>query len=527
MSTDTFLAEVRRLEAAGSRLTGSESHRALVAHVAAQLAELGLEVQHDRHTFTRWDAPRARERLSLNVDGADVEISAAFPYSGTTGVAGVSGRLQLIRGLRKNWSTARGALAVIEVPHCALPWDVLVGAWDRQPRHKPFLNPVVSAALFGPKLDAARKAGVVGVVAVWRGMSTACAARQYVPFTEPYHDLPAVWVVGHSAERILAAARAGSHARLVLDAVLTPGCTTETVWALSPGASANETILVVTHSDGTNAVEENGHIALLELARDAVERPHQRAIVYVYTTGHLRIPAVTQHGQATSAWLNAHRDLWAGGRGQARALAGLAMEHFGAREFRDDSVRETYAPTGRPEPELLYATTRQLRDLALEEWSGADPDGPRIWAPGPLIHFGEGEPLFQRRIPAIALCTGPQHLLAERDDDFVDIDILRRQVESFRRLQRRLDAAPALSLGVVKAPSQWRRLIAIMRVALVALRATRGRVRPSSATESRREAVDGQLRAIHIRPLSCDEDRSTPICEQSGRERIKNLPLLS
>jgi hypothetical protein len=237
------------------------------------------------------------------------------------------------------------------------------------------------------------------------------------------------------------------------------------VWAVSRGET-NETILVVTHSDGTNAVEENGHIGLLELARDAVLRPHRRNIVFVLTAGHLRIPAVSAHGQATSAWLEKHRDQWIGGPGNARAVAGLVIEHLGARKILG-------AASTQLEPELLYATTPELRDLVVKTWSGAGPAADSVYAPGPLIHFGEAEPLYERGIPAIALVSAPQYLLAERDGSGIDVTLMSRQIESFRQLQRSLDGAPAGSLGVVSKASKWQQLKARVRVALIVLRATR------------------------------------------------------
>ena len=55
--------QLRFLEALGSRLTGSPAHKALIEDVAARLAELGLEVQRDRHQFARWDVPYDHEHL--------------------------------------------------------------------------------------------------------------------------------------------------------------------------------------------------------------------------------------------------------------------------------------------------------------------------------------------------------------------------------------------------------------------------------------------------------------------------------
>jgi hypothetical protein len=223
-----------------------------------------------------------------------------------------------------------------------------------------------------------------------------------------------------------------------------------TVWAAVEGTRRpQETVLVVTHSDGTNVVEENGHIGLLHLAREVMAQPPQRTIVFVFTAGHLRIPAVTSHGQATSRWLTDHRDWWAGGPGQRRAVSGLVIEHLGALEYRDDPATGDYGPTGHGEPEVLYASTRELRMLADIEWRGVEPGPTRVSIPNELIQFGEGQPLYLERIPNISLVTIPQYLLSTEPGDYVDVKLLQRQVDSFARLLRRLDTLPPASVGSI------------------------------------------------------------------------------
>ncbi|MFK4853628.1 hypothetical protein ACI3KT_18515, partial [Microbacterium sp. ZW T6_19] len=171
------------------------------------------------------------------------------------------------------------------------------------------------------------------------------ARGQYLPFTRPHQGVPAVWVPESEGDRILAAARRGDQATLTLEATRHHGATMDTVWAVSPGAGphADESILVVTHSDGGNAIEENGHIGLLALAQDAATIPHDRTIVFVLTAGHLRIPAVTLHGQATTAWLQAHPEMWDADAAGLTAVAGLVIEHLGARRRRDDFPRTGHA----------------------------------------------------------------------------------------------------------------------------------------------------------------------------------------
>jgi len=472
---DDFAEQVDYLDRLGPRPTSNDAHRTLVDDVAKRLAALGLTVNRDPHRFTRWDAPRDDAHLNLTVGGRPVPISSAYPYSGTTGRVGVTGRLHPIRGgLRKNWAAAAGGVAVVQVRHFPFPYDLWVSEWDGPAARDEFDNPVLSATLNGPNLAAARKAGVTAVIAVWKGLPDSVAAGQYLPFTNGYHDLPAVWVAERDGQDLLGAARAGAEAHLVLDAAVIPFSESDTVWAVSEGESTEETILIVTHSDGTNSVEENGHIGLLELARQATAARHRRTMVFVLTTGHLRIPAVAQHGQATSAWFDAHPDLWAGRPGQARAVAGLVIEHLGARHYATDPVTNAYSPTGRAEPELLYATTPETAAIARRDWNTSTPAQTHVSKPSPLIHLGEGETLYERRIPAVALVTAPEYLLAELDGPLVDVDLLERQVDGFARLLRTLDsAADPAQLGTVTLPSTARKTLSRLRALGILARRSR------------------------------------------------------
>src|SRR5215212_7078388 len=86
---DAQLHSLRRLQ---SRVTGSPSHRKLIEQIAAELSELGLPVARDEHRFTRWLVP-GKDHLQLFIGDQAVEVASAYPYSGATGAAGVSGRL--------------------------------------------------------------------------------------------------------------------------------------------------------------------------------------------------------------------------------------------------------------------------------------------------------------------------------------------------------------------------------------------------------------------------------------------------
>ncbi|CAI1006546.1 hypothetical protein [Serratia entomophila] len=462
-----YIAQIRRLRELGPRTSGNDAHRALISEVAAELSALGYNVQRDRHTFERWDA--SPDSTALQIEGVDVPLSSTWPYSGETGPLGVTAPLVLLRGRRKKWKAAAGKIAVIEIHNIDVPANLLLDSWGGELPFDTLANPVIGSELADIVLTKAREAGVLGVVAIWGSIVDEAAHGQYLPFTRDYQGIPAVWVPQSQRNAVLAAAERGKEATLTLDARKTEGATMDTLWAVSRGTGpqAEEAVLVVTHSDGGNAVEENGHLGLLALARDAAANAHNRTIVFVYTAGHLRIPCVTKHGQATTAWLAAHPECWSPEYEGLTAVAGLVIEHLGAKHFCVDPSSGQYGPDGTLEPELLYATTREFAQLALATWSGASMNAVVPVKPGALVHLGEGEPLFDHGIPAVALVTGPMYLLAETDADTVDIDTLTRQIDSFRRLLTHLAShVDSATFGVVSRPSKLRKLLAVTRVLL-------------------------------------------------------------
>ncbi|WKG00789.1 hypothetical protein QU592_15795 [Mycolicibacterium sp. HK-90] len=444
-----------------SRVTGTAEHERLIAHIEDQLTGAGLDVHSDTLSFTRW-APSRDISSGLQIAGTQIPIASVFPYSGITGPDGTTGALVSLRGPAPTWKKAQGKVAVVEVRNFAFPFSAVIDTWGDDAPWPVMRNPLIASSLAGLGLARALKAGVKAVIFVWRNISDDNARGQYIPFTFDYLGIPAIFVSGKAGEAVLAGARDGQQACVVLDYELIPEATTRTIWTTVEGSSRpDETVLIVTHTDGVNAVEENGHIATVAMARAAALDPPERTAVFVFTSGHMRIPAVTSKGQATTRFLSDHPEVWAGGVGQRRAVAGLAVEHLGAREFVDEPEANELRATGRIEPELLYATTPELAHLARQEWRSDNGALPRISKPSPLIHFGEGEPLLHAGIPAISLVTAPQYLLAEKVDnvaDLVDNATLHRQVDNFARLYRQMSSTRIVDFGQVNNPTGLARL---------------------------------------------------------------------
>ncbi|TDZ93102.1 hypothetical protein [Mycobacteroides salmoniphilum] len=460
ITADQIEQEVSLLNRLKSRVTGSVEHEKLVMHIEEQLTGAGLDVRSDALSFTRW-APESDAYPTLQVAGQPVPIASVVPYSGTTGPGGVSGQLVRLHGPIPAWGKARGKIAVLEVNNFGFPFAALIDTWGNDAQWPVMRNPLIAATLAGLGLTRARKAGVKAVIFLWRNISDDHAGGQYIPFTMDYQGIPAVFVSGGAATTVLAGATRADQATLTLDYQLIPDSPTRTIWTMVEGTTTpDETVFVVTHTDGVNAVEENGHIAMVAMARAAVLDPPERTTIFVFTSGHMRIPAVTPEGQATQRFLADHPELWAGGAGRRRAVAGLAIEHLGAREFIDNPDANELRPTGRVEPELLYATTSELAQLARAEWQPEDGATLRVSRPTALIHFGEGEPLLHAGIPAISLVTAPLYLLAEfpgNETELVDNAALQRQVNNFERLYRRISSVGTVNFGHAEKPSKTAR----------------------------------------------------------------------
>jgi hypothetical protein len=453
-SRTTLAAEVNRLRQLGPRETGNFEHVNFVNYIDKQIKSLHsphLLANRDTLSFERWFVPSASTCCALTVhlsggQNLTVPIASAYPYSGRTGSNGVTAPLQLFRcGQRHRWKESTGKIVVIEIPYPSVPTSLLLddvghlpagaSGFPRTNRH-----PVLSATVFGPDLAAAKAAGAIGVVAVWKELTAAQADDQYVPFTFPYQDIPAVWVACDKGKQLLESARRGARATLTLDATLSASAMTDTVWAVVEGEISNETILVVTHTDGGNAVEENGAIGVLELVRMFASGPRpKRTLVFVFVTGHLRCSVGKQ---ATTEWLKAHCEWWSGKNGGRRAVAGLVIEHLGAlaRARRDSGERVE------PAVELTYATNEAMREILKNSWAKRKRGKVLIAKPG-VIHLGEGEPLYKEGIPAIALASVPEYLLAATKADIVDIKLMHEQINAFAHALLKLESTPSQRLG--------------------------------------------------------------------------------
>jgi hypothetical protein len=256
------------------------------------------------------------------------------------------------------------------------------------------------------------------------------------PFFGPPTPVPTLWV-GHAAgERLKAAAAKGASLKFVLDATVHEDTPSDTVWGVLPGAT-DEVVVINTHTDGCNATEENGGLAVTSLAWALSRLPkaeRKKTYVFLMTTGHF------SHGfiRGAESWQKENPDL------MAKAVACMTCEHLGAREWRD--VAGTYKDTGTFTPGTAYTWTKPMARLFSEVVAASHADPMAAvdpTAPGQRF-YGEGAAFWRAGVPTVAYITGPDYLMAAPpkggEIEKLDKARLHQELVVFARTLEKIDA---------------------------------------------------------------------------------------
>jgi hypothetical protein len=433
----------------GPRYTGNDAHRTFVEYLAKNLQATGIHVQRDTSTITRWNATKWGLKLSHSGGVAtDVPVTFYYPYSGATSAEGVTGELLQIPNVSKPTSTGAGTMLAapgdltgkvvfIEVPGIPAPSDWLKQPWGFYTEDTTV--PTYVSAVWGGVsvgwLGDLKKAGAVGVILGWTNISDAQARYQYTPYGRPFQDLPAIWVGKESTAKLRSVAGTGGKATVILQAEIVPNVSVDSLYGVLPGMSSDSVLIVESHSDGMNALEENGALAILALAKYFSHLPKEsrkRDIVFV-VANHFARADVT----GITGWINKHPDLI------KRAAAYVTVEHLGCREWFDNAAGE-YAPSGKNEVSFVISGFEGTAKTMLESAKrGSDKRvavvrGPRV--------PGEGGPLFRAGVPGIAFFPAPTYLLTGPENGYIEKlskTLIHAQIQDVARVIQKLDGMSA------------------------------------------------------------------------------------
>ena len=448
---------VEKMNAFGPRYTGNAAHKAFVKHLKQQLTELGVDIYSDPMFFNRWEEKSSSFYIRSAGRAENIPVSSVFPYSGETGEKGVTGEMVYLSTRKLGYLEAKGKIAVVKVNETdflpsgiafdkrrAMPEDVSLPA--------NYSGPIATAFVNFPFLHAAKLAGAKGVVCIWDGMSDERVKGQYLPFILDYQGVPALWIAPSYARQVIEAAQNGQSATLTLTADKEQCTGTETFYCILEGDNRDEAVIVNTHTDGVNCIEENGAIAMLEMIKALKGQRLSRRHIFVFVTGHFRLPmfksALGGGLQATSKWLSAHPDLWDGKKGHIKAVAGVSVEHLGCMEWRD--VEGEYKPTGEIEREIVYTGNTVMDGVYYRALEGRTRVKTLTLRGHNLLHFGEGQPLFNCRIPEIALVAAPDSLCTVSEGSEMekfDEELMLEQTQTLLNCLTIIDSMPKAAMG--------------------------------------------------------------------------------
>ena len=131
-----------------------------------------------------------------------------------------------------------------------------------------------------------RRTGAVGCIAII-DLPAAGAHGSYYPYDGIIRHVPGVFVDASVGSRLKALATSSSTVRLTLSATVEP-FVSRNVIGLIPGAS-DELVILNSHTDGPNAVEDNGPNTIVAISQYLCRLPKEslpRSIMVSFTTGH-------------------------------------------------------------------------------------------------------------------------------------------------------------------------------------------------------------------------------------------------
>jgi len=437
----------------GLRATGSKAHEGYVDDLRDDLERAGVEQLHfesvpmERWTTTKWS-------LDL-LDGAaagPVKTASYVPYSGQTPAAGITGQLVHVEpGATPAPGSLAGKIALFDVPLSAIPLSFFTALAYGNRLIDPdgdfngsYKRPYLSG--FAAARDRIAPAGPAGMVAVLDYPFDG-AAGSYFPYEGIIHDIPGLFVDRTVGAALAEQARDGTNARLTLPATV-KRVKSRNLIGVIPGES-KELVTLHCHTDGSNAIEDNGPAAIVAISQYLARLPRRalpRTIMILLTTGHFA------GGNGARAFRARHEnDL------VKRTNAALTIEHLGLREW-DELPTGTMGPTGRWEPGAIFAPgSEALVDAsftALKRGKASpaavlaplDPNGNGTTEP---TWPGEGQYLFaQGGMPTANYITGPTYLLnwGITTTDKVDFGRVRREAIAFTEMILRLGRTPGKQL---------------------------------------------------------------------------------
>jgi hypothetical protein len=447
-----------QLDAMGMRASGAPVHERYVDQLVSRLKQVGVDQVHTEPVpLERWTAHAWLLEVTAPSGIGTIRVASYIPYSGTTPAEGVEGPLAVVPpGQTPPSGSLAGKIAVLKVPASSIQYSTMeaiaYGTYDPQHLIDPsghYSRPWGGVTDLITLLDALPASGAIGAVAIVDLPSTG-AHGSYYPYDGTIRSTPGVFVDESTGQRLESLAADGASARLTLNSS-TEHIVSRNVVGLIEGRTS-ECVILNSHSDGPNAVEDNGPNTIVAMSQYLTRLPRgslPRTVMVSFTTGHFH------GGIGQTTFVAQHRDSTL-----RRTVCGITLEHLGALEWEARPDGEM-GLTGRPELGVMFVPENKAMvdaSLAALRRTGSGPAlvlRPYVSVPGSPNGYGwpgEGTQLWtDGHIPTANYITGPTYLLnwGIPTTNKCDFARMRREAVSFTQMTLDLCRAPKGSLATL------------------------------------------------------------------------------
>ena len=449
----------------GLRPTGYRSQNLYIKWILKQLKTVpGAKISEERFTINRWKSSSAELQLKVGEASRTIPVAGPVPYAQATRSGGVSAPLVAIPDEEPiTAANAAGRIVVRPAPAGSVPnYDFFlpVVSWfvyDPQNTIDPtqsFFGDFINYNARVADLRAAAAAGAKGIVFV-KDLPRSQLANHYEPYEGTPWKVPAVYLGADEGQQLSGAIASDApvSARLILHASYRT-VETPTIRVAISGQSPQR-IVVDSHTDGTNAVEDNGPVAMVAMARYLAGLPEAcrpRTVEFVFPTAHFYQRLVDlDHRYGGAGVIAKQLD---GEYDEGKVSSVLTLEHLGAIDYEqvprsDGGPGSELLPNGlraiqfiaiTPSPPLVAAVTSVVQSYGMERTillQGADAPGSTV--PSHCNFGGEGTPYNVHLLPTIGEISAPQSLY---DPSFglesIDFDVMHAELLGFTELVSRL-----------------------------------------------------------------------------------------
>jgi len=379
LSSAALMRDVRAYASLGplGHWVGTASSERTLAWIRGVFAASGIRNGVDGVSFYAF-RPR---RWGLTIGGRRLPRTAPYFYSGSTGPTARVARLAYAgEGTAGDLAgtNVKGKIAVIDVPYL-----------------EDFLDPTFTGeGAAGGAFAAIAKAGAVGLVAVTEGPQD-YPVNQDVSSTLGLKSLPTLFVGKRSGATVIAAAKAGRRASLLLDADPGRACA-QNVWGILPGRDRTRYVVIASPTSGFDqAASERGagDAILLGLARHYASLPVSRrpvTLVIAALSGHEVGVGIPTFAQMHPQWFGQRTDAYIG--------LGASIAAIQEQERPDGSV-QSY-PFGDLSRDLYVSENPLLEPIVQRNFAAAQPLGS---IPPSAFDPGEQSVPYALGIPIVAI----------------------------------------------------------------------------------------------------------------------------